>query len=596
MATTNVPAGTPLTASLNMKGNDILNVDENGLVSVSSNAQSVRFNGTTNGAVINNDGTIENTQSGGRAIRFETTVGATLNATINNNGTIKSDDDAIQIQAGSVTAGLVKIINDGTISSVVGQGIDFAGGIGSFVTNVENSGLISSEQDDAIRVGGVGQIVNTGTLIGGNGATLYAKADGIQFEDNTTGTVTNNGGTIIGDRHGINAGEGSQITVINNYDSSILGHNGSGVGSDGSATVINYGTITGSYTPGVDVNSPAGEDTTDGIFDGDGDGVDIDGKATIENFGVIRGTGASGHGSDGFANTAEGIAAGGGSIINHTGAVISGAGLGILIDNSSQGNAPFVTNIVNDGTIIGQSGTGIKIVSALDDTVANSGTIIGGDGNGILFGSGKNTLSMIGSSASVVGLVDGGAGIDTLDYSAFGRAATINLATGKASATGGATHFEYVVGSAFGDTITGDNGNNKLTGGAGDDIMSGGIGSDRFIGGAGHDTLTGGAGVDWFVYANIDAGAANTDTITDFKFSEGDRLDIVNIDGDVLTRGYQRFDFIGTAGFSGHAGEIRYEKVGGETHVLIDNTGDGVSDITINLTGNHDVTSGYFVV
>jgi len=71
-------------------------------------------------------------------------------------------------------------------------------------------------------------------------------------------------------------------------------------------------------------------------------------QATIENFGTIQGTGAGGHGSDGLANTSEGIAAGGGSITNHSGATISGLGLGILIDDSSQGNAPFLTTIVNE--------------------------------------------------------------------------------------------------------------------------------------------------------------------------------------------------------------------------------------------------------
>ena len=59
------------------------------------------FPGRDQRRVIDNGGTIECTAAGGRAIRFETGVGATLNATINNQtstSVIQSTGDAIQIQ------------------------------------------------------------------------------------------------------------------------------------------------------------------------------------------------------------------------------------------------------------------------------------------------------------------------------------------------------------------------------------------------------------------------------------------------------------------------------------------------------------------
>ena len=159
--------------------------------------------------------------------------------------------------------------------------------------------------------------------------------------------------------------------------------------------MTNYGTITGAFSnsAGSDVNGPRAR-RPDGINDGDGDGVDIDGHATIDNYGLIQGTGAGGHGSDGLPNTSEGIAAGGGSITNHAGATISGLGLGILIDDSSQGSAPFQTAIVNNGTISGINSVGIRIVSTFADTIVNNGTISGGGGVAILFGDGDNTLSI----------------------------------------------------------------------------------------------------------------------------------------------------------------------------------------------------------
>jgi Ca2+-binding RTX toxin-like protein len=49
---------------------------------------------------------------------------------------------------------------------------------------------------------------------------------------------------------------------------------------------------------------------------------------------------------------------------------------------------------------------------------------------------------------------------------------------------------ENLAGSAFGDTLTGNTGNNVLAGGAGDDLLIGRSGNDTFDGGAGIDTVS----------------------------------------------------------------------------------------------------------
>ncbi|MDO6963326.1 beta strand repeat-containing protein [Rhizobium alvei] len=479
MTTTTVTSGTTITTLTGMSGMDELIVEAGGIISVASSSPSVRFAAATDGAIITNDGVIENTKSGGRAIRFETGVGSNLNATIENTGSIQSLDDAIQIQSGAVTSGQITLTNSGTIKSTSGQAIDFAGGTGSFIAEINNTGLIHSESDDGIRIGAVGYITNSATINGGSGSDQVAKADGIQFEDSTSGTVDNLAGMIAGDRHGIDAGTDSVITVNNALDATITGRNGSGVGSDGSATVTNYGTITGMYTAGVDLNGETGE-TPDGTYDGDGDGVDIDYEATIVNYGTIQGLGANGHGSDGLPNTSEGIAAGGGSITNHENAVISGLGLGILIDDSSQGNAFYLTTIINDGSITGSEGTAIKIISDLDDTITNSGTITGGNGMAIIFGTGDNTLLMSGDHALVDGTVAGGDGTDTLDYSGYSTSVTIDLSAQTATDTDGVTDFEILVGGTAADTLTGSSDDNTITGGAGNDTMAGGLGDDVY--------------------------------------------------------------------------------------------------------------------
>ena len=66
-------------------------------------------------------------------------------------------------------------------------------------------------------------------------------------------------------------------------------------------------------------------------------------------------------------------------------------------------------------------------------------------------------------------------------------------------------------------------GNDTLLGGDGNDNIFGGAGNDTLIGGKGNDTLTGGSGADLFVWK---AGHTGNDVITDFKASEGDRIDL----------------------------------------------------------------------
>jgi hypothetical protein len=89
-----------------------------------------------------------------------------------------------------------------------------------------------------------------------------------------------------------------------------------------------------------------------------------------------------------------------------------------------------------------------------------------------------------------------------------------------------------------GDTITvseagsitfGLAGNDFITGTSGSDIISGGVGDDVIIGAGGADVLSGGEGGDIFRYlSSSDSGVAwgAFDTIIDFDFSDGDRIDL----------------------------------------------------------------------
>ncbi len=145
MASFLVSAETTQTDRIDMSGADDLTVQATGALSVPGSAQAVKFDAPTNGALINNSGTIEATgvQDNPRAVRFEDGVGASLTATINNTATgiIRSRSDAIQIDGETVapSSGMLTITNSGSITSTDGQALDFAAAAGSFLADIDNS-------------------------------------------------------------------------------------------------------------------------------------------------------------------------------------------------------------------------------------------------------------------------------------------------------------------------------------------------------------------------------------------------------------------------------------------------------------------------
>lgn len=576
-----VQTGMPQSGRITMGGTDTLTVQSTGVLSVSANNQSVRFTSATTNGIINNEGTIENTAAGGRAIRIETNAGDSFTGEFTNfsTGIIQSDDDAIQFQS-PITSGTIVLGNQGLISSAVGQAVDFSSVDGADIT-ITNSGTIQSGTNDAIRTGANATVTNAagGIIDGGNVAGFTPSADGVDFR--AFGGTLNNYGDISADRHAVNAGDDGVtgfITVTNYGTGTITGRNGSGVGSDGSGEVINYGRITGSFSNDIasDEHGPAGE-VPDGIPDGDGDGIDFDFDATITNYGIIEGKGAGGHGSDGFANTSEGIAIGGGSITNYAGAQITGLGLGILVDDSSRGNAPFLTTITNNGTIEGATLEAIKLVSDHNDTIFNNGTITGGNGTAILFGSGDNSLTL-GSNSAITGLTDGGLGTNWLIYDNWTTGVTVSLGKGSATGTGKVANFQNVTGSDGDDRLLGDAAANVLSGGDGNDRINGGIG-DTLNGGDGNDTITidGAAVID---------GGAGTDTLIvvgDTTFAAGSISGIERIVvGDGATADFSLLDdgltiasrsvIGGTATIIGTAGDDRISARGDD--YLVGGAGD----------------------
>ncbi|MGO4128344.1 beta strand repeat-containing protein [Inquilinus sp. YAF38] len=136
---------------------------------------------------------------------------------------------------------------------------------------------------------------------------------------------------------------------------------------------------------------------------------------------------------------------------------------------------------------------------------------------------------------------DGGAGIDTVDYSAAGSFLdlTVNLATGTANGnfdigTDTLTSIEIVKTGAGHDTLTAAATGSTLMAGLGIDQLNGGVGNDVLVGGQHNDTLNGNGGTDTADYSqdggtlavtvNLDAATntatdsfGNTDTLTSIE-------------------------------------------------------------------------------
>jgi Ca2+-binding RTX toxin-like protein len=207
-----------------------------------------------------------------------------------------------------------------------------------------------------------------------------------------------------------------------------------------------------------------------------------------------------------------------------------------------------------------------------DDVISGKAgldTAFGGDGNDTLYAE----------------IADGGAGDDII--------------RSVDTAHGGDGNDSIIALAAQSADLFGEDGNDYLEGGDVNDRIDGGAGNDVLRGGVGRDTTTGGAGADTFRFNSLSELSGNTaqtaDIISDFSHAEGDRIVLNAIDA--ITGGADdRFSFIGAAGFSGTAGELRFHQTAAKTYVSGDVDGDGTADFMIRLDGLHTLVAGDFVL
>jgi Ca2+-binding RTX toxin-like protein len=94
--------------------------------------------------------------------------------------------------------------------------------------------------------------------------------------------------------------------------------------------------------------------------------------------------------------------------------------------------------------------------------------------------------------------IDGAGGLDWVEFLVAPGPVTVDLTAGTTTGDGSDTliGIERVNGSRFGDSITGDAGQNFLDGRGGNDVINGADGDDIVVGDRGNDSLDGGNGTD----------------------------------------------------------------------------------------------------
>lgn len=118
-----------------------------------------------------------------------------------------------------------------------------------------------------------------------------------------------------------------------------------------------------------------------------------------------------------------------------------------------------------------------------------------------LTGGNMRDIFRIGQGGITSGHINGGGGVNWLDYSAVRKGMSANLASGAASRIlGGIVAIHHLVGSAIGaDRLVGLDSGSVVVGHGGGNVISSGGGRDLLIGGLGRNTVNGGGGDDLLI-------------------------------------------------------------------------------------------------
>ncbi len=509
-----------------------------------------------------------------------------------------------------VTGDTVTVTEQGVWDSSGDVWYSDTGGVSLDIAGTVNASFISLSGNDTVRVEATGQVYLSawdGILLGGNnyGGSLLLNAGYISAE-NGVAVVAIYGANLI-----VNTG------TIAGLSGAILGYEVDGNFTKPGDTLVNYGQVS-TVEVAVTLHGPT---------------------ETLTNSGDIAAVNDSAVSVTG--DLSQGVVVGTAQAITNSGTIQSQSATVIAVDLLSDASTFHLTN---SGMITGPVDA-IVSSGASVDTIVNSGTITGNiflgagddvyDGrggilNGSVAGGAGNDIYFTSAPALIIVEDAGGGDADQVDAAtSFQLGDGVELltllgaddynGTGNALANGlfGNTGNNILSGLDGNDTLFGEGGNDRMTGGtqndlmyggfendtlfggAGGDVLNGDSGNDVLNGGTGRDTMTGGTGLDTFVFtAVVQSGKTNSsaDRITDFIHGD-DRVNLASIDADSTSAGVNdAFTFIGTAGFHGVAGELRFGVAGGTAFVQMDVNGDGVADSIIRLFGVNALDASDFVL
>ncbi|MDH4156934.1 MAG: hypothetical protein OEW00_06620, partial [candidate division Zixibacteria bacterium] len=172
---------------------------------------------------------------------------------------------------------------------------------------------------------------------------------------------------------------------------------------------------------------------------------------------------------------------------------------GSLTVNSGPGSDIITVEVLEPGFdlfINGQGGSDTLIGPDIDSTWNITGTDCGSVAGAIftdienLIGGTGADIFVFANGSQISGVIDGGWGTNTLDYSDCTTDVAVVLYIDAATGTGGVRNIQNVTGGAGNDSLIGDEAANSLIGGPGDDMLTGGQGGDTLDGGDGSDTVT----------------------------------------------------------------------------------------------------------
>ena len=376
-------------------------------------------------------------------------------------GTISGQQRGVAIAGSAGT-----VVNAGTLTGAVGDGVYISLAASGYNGYVANSGLMTGGASGVYVKRGSGTVVNFGSIEGANadgidlvggGRVSNALAGTVSGHQNavdiagTAGAVVN-AGTLTGA-----VGDGVWISLAATGYSSYVANSGvlTGAGGGvyvrrGSGTVINSGTIQGATADGIVLagGGRVGNGQSAAIAAavvGAVNGIRADfAAASVANYGAVVGSTGSGivldaggrvdNGLGGAAAAAitgntQGISVAGGSgRIANAGTIIGGSGIflaggGVIVNGqngSSEGliagigtggagihlSGSLGATIVNYGTISGDWGVLGDAADNGGNTLINAGTIIGSGGTAVRFAGGGDTL-IAEPGAVFVGIVDG---------------------------------------------------------------------------------------------------------------------------------------------------------------------------------------------